>query len=371
VLIIILIAGGLLLLTWGIYPLVMRGLASGRTEQVSVPPATWPTVTAVVATREEPPLVESRIRDLLAADYPADRLTVVVAIDAAHGGDPRTYPMTLPGVTVVPGEAAGGKAATLNAAVQAATGDILVFTDTHQRFDAGAIRLLVEELVCGPYDVVSGQLDLPEGRRRSLVEHYWRLERRLRADEAKVASAIGVSGSIYAMPRELWAPLPAGLILDDLYVPMRLALAGHRVGFSARARAFDARRTVVDQEFRRKVRTLTGNFQLCAWLPGVLLPGRNPVWPQFVIHKLLRLLTPWLLLALGLSVLGLAISAWGWGVLLALMIGALVTLAVAEVLGIRRVLLRHARWLFSMQAAILVATLNGATGRWNVWRAPK
>jgi biofilm PGA synthesis N-glycosyltransferase PgaC len=216
VLIIILIAGGLLLLTWGIYPLVMRGLASGRTEEVSVPPATWPTVTAVVATREEPPLVESRIRDLLAADYPADRLTVVVAIDAAHGGDPRTYPMTLPGVTVVPGEAAGGKAATLNAAVQAATGDILVFTDTHQRFDAGAIRLLVEELVCGPYDVVSGQLDLPEGRRRSLVEHYWRLERRLRADEAKVASAIGVSGSIYAMPRELWAPLPAGLILDDL-----------------------------------------------------------------------------------------------------------------------------------------------------------
>jgi hypothetical protein len=371
VLTIAVIAGGLLLLTWGVYPLVMRGLASGRAEPVSVPPMTWPTVTAVVATREEPPLVESRVRDLLAADYPADRLTVVVAIDAAHGSDPRAYRVALPGVTVVPGDGAGGKAATLNAAARAATGDILVFTDTHQRFDAGAIRLLVEELLGGPFDVVSGQLDLPEGRRRSLLEHYWRLERRLRADEARMASAIGVSGSIYAMPRALWAPLPAGLILDDLYVPMRLALAGHRIGFSTRARACDGRRTVVDQEFRRKVRTLTGNFQLCAWLPGVLLPGRNPVWFQFVIHKLLRLLTPWLLLALGLSLLGLAISAWGWGVLLALMAGIAATVAVAEILGVRRVLLRHARWLLSMQAAILVATLNGVTGRWNVWKAPK
>lgn len=362
-----LVAGGLLLLTWAVYPLVMRGLASLTTEPSSAAPSIWPKVTAVVATREEPSLVEARVRDLLAADYPPERLDVVVAIDASRGLAPANHPAASSRVTVVRGDAPGGKAAALNAAVRSATGDMLVFTDTHQRFDAGAVRALVVALADGKFGVVSGQLELPEGRHRSPVEHYWRLERRLRDDEARLGSAIGVSGSIYAMRRDLWSPLPAGLILDDLYVPMRLILAGHRVGFTSRARAFDARRTDTEQEFRRKVRTLTGNFQLCAWLPGILVPWRNPVWAQFLLHKLLRLLTPWLVLSSILGLLGLAISSWGWGVLLYPIGACVIVLVIAELLGVRRTILAYARWLLTMQAAVVVATLNGLTARWDVW----
>ena len=360
-------AGGLLLLTWVVYPLVMRGLASLTTEASSAAPSMWPKVTAVVATREEPSLVEARVRDLLAADYPADRLDVVVAIDASRGPAPADHPAASSCVTVVRGDAPGGKAAALNAAVRSATGDVLVFTDTHQRFDAGAVRALVVALADGKFGVVSGQLELPEGRRRSPVEHYWRLERRLRDDEARVGSAIGVSGSIYAMRHDLWSPLPAGLILDDLYVPMRLILAGHRVGFTSRARAFDARRTDTEQEFRRKVRTLTGNFQLCAWLPGVLAPWRNPVWAQFLLHKLLRLLTPWLVLAIGGTLLGLATSVRGWALPVVLVVaGALVAGSLLSALRVPGVV-QIARWLAMMLAAVVVATYYGLLGRWDVW----
>lgn len=363
-----LIAGALLLLTWGIYPLLVHVLASLRRPARASCPASWPTVTVVVATRENGDLVCARVRDAVAADYPAELLDIVVALDHAADLEPKDIDCQEPRATVVRGDAPGGKAAALNAGVRAATGEILVFSDTHQRFDPAAISVLVSALAEPSFGAISGQLELPEAGHRSLVEHYWRFERLLRRDEARLHSAIGVSGSIYAMRRKLWTPLPAGLILDDLYVPMRLILAGHRVGFDQSARAHDSRRTAVEQEFQRKVRTLTGNFQLCAWLPEVLLPWRNPMWLSFVLHKLLRLLTPWLALGLLTGVAGLAISAWGWWALVAAAGCAAVAVLLAELLGLRRRLMAYLRWLWTMQVAVAVATVYGLTGRWNVWR---
>jgi hypothetical protein len=171
------------------------------------------------------------------------------------------------------------------------------------------------------------------------------------------------------MRRSLWNPLPAGLILDDLWVPMQLVLGGHRVGFQPLAEAFDTRSTAPGQEFRRKVRTLTGNFQLVAWLPAVLLPWRNPVWPQFVCHKLLRLLTPFAVLGLGLGILCVAFASdvrLGW-----LLLGALPALLLLSLMwrtgaGAR---LRSALvWGLSMQGAIVVATWKGLRGQWDVWK---
>jgi hypothetical protein len=193
------------------------------------------------------------------------------------------------------------------------------------------------------------------------------MERQLRADEAAVHSAIGVSGSVWAMRAELWQPLPEGLILDDLYTPMRLALAGHRVGYCAEAKAFDRRRTNATGEYARKVRTLTGNFQLLAWMPQLLLPVRNPVWLQFVCHKLLRLLTPWLVLLAAIGFGGWMLQSGGarlllWGVV------AIVAMALlAAALGHWPRLRAGARWFVLMQAAIVMATVNGLTGRWDVW----
>jgi cellulose synthase/poly-beta-1,6-N-acetylglucosamine synthase-like glycosyltransferase len=361
-------AGSLLLLTWGVYPLMVHALASFRDARRPDLPDSSPSVTVVIATREDADLVCARVRDALTAEYPAALLDVVVALDHAAGADPKDIDCREPRATIVPGDAPGGKAAALNAGVRAARGEILVFADSHQRFEPGAIGALVHALADRSFGAVSGQLELPETGHRSLVEHYWRFERRLRRDEARLHSAIGVSGSIYAMRRDLWAPLPAGLILDDLYIPMRLILDGHRVGFNASARAHDSRRPAVEQEFQRKVRTLTGNFQLCAWLPAVLLPWRNPVWLSFLLHKLLRLMTPWLGLALLVGVAGLAISAWGWWALAVAAGAALLGIALAELLGVRRRLMTYLRWFWTMQAAVAVATINGLTGRWNVWR---
>src|SRR5262249_51180948 len=92
--------------------------------------------------------------------------------------------------------------------------------------------------------------------------------------------------------------VPAGTILDDVYWPLAVARAGHRVVHEGRARAFDRLPETARDEFRRKVRTLTGNFQLMARMPAALLPWCNRLWWQFVSHRSLRLVVPWALLVM-------------------------------------------------------------------------
>jgi cellulose synthase/poly-beta-1,6-N-acetylglucosamine synthase-like glycosyltransferase len=256
--------------------------------------------------------------------------------------------------------------------VRAARGELLVFADTHQRFEPEAIPRLVAALADRRLGAVSGRLVLASrGEGYSPVDYYWRMERWLRRNEARVHSAVGVSGSIYALRRELWTPLPAGLILDDVYVPMRAVLAGHRVGFADDARALETRTPDTSQEYRRKVRTLTGVIQLCAWLPGVLIPVRNPIWLQFVFHKLLRLLTPYLLLVIAAAaVAGAATLSRRHPAVAVLALSVAAAAALLRPRLARR--LRGVVWQMGLlQAAVVAATFNGLTGRWDVWNRPR
>lgn len=368
--VLILGAGALLGFTWVGYPFLAIALGERRPVRPPVSTGGHPLVSVVLATRDGVAPVQKRVRNLLDARWPEGHLEVVVALDGVqdhyeeitaggNGGVVRITTAPLP----------GGKALALNAGVAAARGEVLVFADTAQRFNRETIRLLVEALADPALAAVSGSLRLAdEQESESPVTRYWRLERRLRAAEARIHSTIGVSGAVWAMRRSCWKPLPAGLLLDDLWTPLRLVLEGHRVGF-VEAEAHDPRATTPEQEFRRKTRTLSGNFQLLAWMPAVLVPWRNPVWLQFVCHKVLRLLTPVALLAMALGfaaiVLALASPAHTW---VAVTLTALmILLAAVAPGGLARRARKAAAWVVVMQVAIVVAGWNGLRGRWNVW----
>lgn len=357
---------------WGGYPLAVRALGGLRRKRDGDGLAASPAVSVILASSDDASAIRARVADLLATAYPPQLVEVIVGLDSARG---KATPDELQGldsrVTVVVGDAPGGKAASLNAAVRQARNELLVFADTAQRFQADAIPELVVEFRNPRFGAVSGMLDLPgAGGSRNLAEHYWRYERWLRRWEARLHSSVGVTGSIYAMRRALWQPLPAGLILDDLFLPMRLALAGWRVGFTERAQAHDIRRFAAGQEYRRKVRTLTGVIQVCAWLPGIMNPVRNPIWLQFVFHKLLRLLTPYLAALVAVSGVWLVISAVASSPLgtPALYVAAAVLLLLCLVPHVRRVLRAQITWGLAMQSSIVVATVNGVRGRWDVWQ---
>lgn len=356
---------------WIGYPLLMRFLAALAPAANSSPAADYqPDVSVIVATRDDPAAVLVRVEDLLAGEYPAERLQLVVAVDAAMPTLAAYQELLGARALVVAGDDKGGKAGALNAGVNHATGAVLIFTDTFQRFAPDAIARLVASLEAGPWAAVSGRLSLQGHDRFSPIDAYWALEWRLRRDESLVHSTIGVSGSIWAMARKDWQPLPRGLILDDLFTPMRLVLQGGRIGFDPRALAFDARRPDSEGEYVRKVRTLTGNFQLLAWMPKITDARANPVMLQFLCHKLLRLATP---LLLGIGVLSLGTAGWlRWGAsglaVLALVVAT--GTGILGALGRGSELVQLLRWGWRMQIAVLTAWRNGLAGRWDVWTSP-
>src|SRR5262249_17231959 len=126
----------------------------------------------------------------------------------------------------------------------------------------------------------------------------WDFEKWLRRQESLVGCQVGVTGAISACRRELFRPIPPGTLLDDVYWPLNVALQGHRVVHDRRAVAYDRLPDTAMDGFGRQVRTRSGNFQLAARLPRALVPWRNPVWAQWLSHKLARLVVPWALLLL-------------------------------------------------------------------------
>jgi poly-beta-1,6-N-acetyl-D-glucosamine synthase len=274
-----------------------------------------PGVSIIIAARNEAHQLPARIDNLLMSDYPRDRMQIIVASD---GSTDSTVEALAPyaGVVELIMLPPGGKARALNTAVARARNPILVFADARQRFAPDTIRRLVRHFGRLSVGAVSGELvlDCEHGGGSSSVGEgvgaYWKYEKWLRRREAIVGSTLGVTGAVYAMRRTLWQPLEPDTILDDVLGPMRIVLRGYRVEFDGEALAFDEASRDVSAETQRKVRTLAGNFQLLALEPRLLLPIVNPVWLQFMSHKVGRLAIPYALLAAFLSSAWLATTAW-------------------------------------------------------------
>jgi parallel beta-helix repeat protein len=192
-----------------------------------------------------------------------------------------------------------GKAEALNRGVASSTADVIVFADARQRWAPDALDVLLRNFADPGVGAVTGDLCLESAPGVVAgVGLYWRYEKAIRKLESRLHSTAGATGAISAVRRELFRPIPMRTILDDVYWPMRVVMRHRRVIHEGDAKAFDRLPGRARDEFHRKVRTLSGNFQLVCRLPALLLPWRNPIWAQFVSHKLLRLAVPWLLIAM-------------------------------------------------------------------------
>jgi poly-beta-1,6-N-acetyl-D-glucosamine synthase len=264
-----------------------------------------PMVTLVVVAYNEKANIRKKIENCLSLDYPSDRLEIMVSLDGpTDGTEVLMFKLACQGVQLLYSPKHKGKATAINNAAEKARGEILVFVDARQTLDQHAIRELVANFADPTIGAASGELILVDAQNREAsdgVGLYWRYEKFIRARESAVHSVMGVTGAIHAIRKTLFRPLSEGTILDDVAIPMSVVLAGGRVIFDSSARAFDQVASHPEMEYRRKVRTLAGNFQLLAIMPRLLLPWRNPVFFQFYSHKIARLFVPYGLLLMYVS----------------------------------------------------------------------
>jgi biofilm PGA synthesis N-glycosyltransferase PgaC len=331
-----------------------------------------PAVSAVLVVRNEEAIVARKLENLLALDYPAAKLEVVVVSD---GSDDRT-PVILRDfvargrVRTVIKPASQGKAAGLNDAVRMASGDLLLFTDARQRIEPGALRYLVENFGDSEVGAASGELMLGDpqtGETGKGMGVYWRIEKKIRELESASGSVVGATGAIYCMRRSLFEPLPAGTILDDVFLPMQVVRQKARVVFDSRARAWDSPDLGDSREFARKVRTLSGNYQLLQLAPWLLGSG-NPVRFEFISHKLSRLAVPFALMALLIASLFLPQPFYRAALIAQLAFYALSLIAMAGMrIGPLARIADPARTFVVLNCAAAVAFVNFVTGRKAVW----
>jgi cellulose synthase/poly-beta-1,6-N-acetylglucosamine synthase-like glycosyltransferase len=268
--------------------------------------------------------------------------------------------------------ASHGKAAGLNDAIKLATGEVLLFTDARQHIESGALRLLVENFADPDVGAASGELmlgDPASGETGKGMGLYWRIEKKVRELESASNSVVGATGAIYCARRNLIedSPLPDGTILDDVLLPMHIVRQGFRVIFDSRARAWDSPDLGDGREFSRKVRTLSGVYQLLRIAPW-LLRSQNPIRFEFVSHKLSRLAVPFALLALLIASMFLPQPFYRAALAAQLAFYALSLAALAGIkIGPLSRLADPARTFVVLNSAAIVAFINFVSGRKAVW----
>jgi cellulose synthase/poly-beta-1,6-N-acetylglucosamine synthase-like glycosyltransferase len=312
--------------TYAVYPLTLSVLARLRARPVRRVGAYGGTVSIVVSALNEEATIIRRVRELcgqLAASGLDGEVIVV-----SDGSTDRTAELVrqLGGVVrLIELPENRGKAVALNEGCAAARGEIVAFADARQSWAPDALRRLADNFTDPAVGAVSGDLVVDSVAGTGL---YWQFEKWIRRREGRIHSSVGVTGAICAVRKTLFRPMPPGTVLDDVFWPMRVVLQGSRVFHDETARAFDRLPDRARDEFRRKVRTLSGNFQLLVRLPEVLAPWRNPVWWQFVSHKLMRLVVPWALIGMFVTSAVLdgpafLVAFWGQAVLYALALAGL------------------------------------------------
>ena len=300
--------------TYAGYPLLIVALARRRPRPWLRTPQSLP-VSIIMAVHNGAHLLPAKLRHLLALE-PALVHEIVVVSDGSTDAtaailrsttDPRLHPILLSEQV--------GKSAALNHGIAAANADVLLFIDIRPTVAEGALPELLSNFADPTVGCVAGELLLStpahDPAASAVSGIYWRYEQAIRNAEAAVDSPVGVYGGFYAIRRALATPFPPGLILDDMFQPLAIIRQGYRSVLDRSAVVHDTWPGKVAGEFQRKIRTLSGNYQLLRLAPWTLSP-KNRVLFQLVSHKLLRLAVPFFFLTLLLSSWILAASSPAW-----------------------------------------------------------
>jgi cellulose synthase/poly-beta-1,6-N-acetylglucosamine synthase-like glycosyltransferase len=292
------------------YPLAAAAVARVRPRPLDRDESYEPQVSVIVAAHDEEDVIEQRLQNLLALDYAAEKLSIVVASDASEdrtdelvaavaGAEPRVRLLACP---------RGGKVNAQNRAVRETEGDIVAFSDANARWETDALRRLVAALADPDVAYVCGRLRLEAADGSNQEGLYWRYELWLREQESRAGSITGGNGSIYALRREDYVEVDSRFG-HDLAFPYLMVQRGRRAVYEPGAVASEKPTPSNETEYRRKVRM----FEHC-WaitLRGSMLRRLPPDYLVAMLsHRVLRYGSGVLhLILLGSSV---ALAADGW-----------------------------------------------------------
>jgi cellulose synthase/poly-beta-1,6-N-acetylglucosamine synthase-like glycosyltransferase len=292
-----------------VFAALLARLAPRRVHKADIEP----TAAVIIAAYNEETVIARRLGNLLALDYPRDKLQLVVSSD---GDSDRTQEIALqyPDVQVI-SNPRGGKVAAQDRAVRQTDSDIVVFSDANCTWSLDALRKLVRSFADPDVAYVCGQLQILDADGGNKEGLYWRYEMLQRSAESRLGSVTGGNGSIYAVRRSDYVEVDPRFG-HDLSLPYLMVQRGRRAVYESEAHAWEKPTPTNETEYRRKVRM----FEHC-WL--IVLRGRmlrrlGPIYGlQILSHRLLRYGSGILHVVLLATSLALLTHGWIYGAALA------------------------------------------------------
>jgi len=359
------VAAGLLVYTHIGYPLVLLALDRLLPHRRPAPPfAELPRVSLIVAAFDEAEVIEARVANALALDYPRELLELIVASDGS--ADATAELARAAGADLVLELPRGGKIAAQNAAAEGASGDLLAFSDANAMWAPDALRVLAGEFADHEVGYACGQARFIDQGGSNQEGAYWRYELAIRGLESRLAGVTAGNGAIYAVRREAYLPLgPASS--HDLSFPFMLTKRGWRAVYAAGAIAEEKMVATNEGEFARKRRMMRGVIDEVVG-DGMLAPrGYRPLYAfEVASHRVLRYASPFLhLVALGANIALVGESPL-YVATLAIQVAVLLAAALAGAVPLRP--LRLARYYVLVTASIVAGLWDrirlGTPGAW-------
>jgi cellulose synthase/poly-beta-1,6-N-acetylglucosamine synthase-like glycosyltransferase len=343
-----------------LYPVVLAAACRlqrlFRRQRPVAEPADWPAVTMVVAAYNEERVIREKIQNSLALDYPADRLRVVIASDCSSD---RTNEIVAacddPRIQLIGYTERRGKIGVLNATIPNLEDDLVIVSDANTMYAPKAVKNLVRHFTDERVGCVCGELVLEDANGGASGEGlYWKYETLLKRMESRLGFLLGATGGIFAIRRKLFRRLPAGTIVEDFVLPMKILEEGHRVCYEPAARATETTAPSMREEMRRKTRIGAGGFQAIGLTKAMLDPRRGMPALGYWSHKILRWCAPFLLLGAILTNLTLIAEPLYAAFLVAQLAGLVIGLQGLLPRSIDHRLVRPVRYFFLMNLALFI-----------------
>jgi cellulose synthase/poly-beta-1,6-N-acetylglucosamine synthase-like glycosyltransferase len=311
---------GLLVYTYGVYPVALVVLGSlkqltsdlrfglaRRTRRASRDTGS-PFVSIVFAAHNEEAVIAQKMRNCARLDYPADALEILIGCDGCTDATAAiARALALPNTSVFEFEDRGGKPAVLNKLVPRARGELVVFCDANTEFEPDAIHALVRHFKRPEIGCVCGELRLRRRDSQASGEQlYWRVETLLKFLESRLNMLVGANGALFAIRRTLFTAIPADGIVEDFLIALKVRAAGYRVVYEPEAVAWEDVAPSARHEFKRRVRIGAGNFHALRHTWRLLNPTAGAVAVALWSHKVCRWLVPVALAAAQISAAALA-----------------------------------------------------------------
>ncbi len=291
-----------------IFPFILKILARNKvrnTDFYSLLSKNLPIVSVLMSLYNEEDVIEDKIKSIYNSNYPEAKLEVIIGSDNSTDNTNNIVNKLsdkYKNLHFLPYKKRQGKPSIINQLQKKAEGTIIIITDANVIFSENTIFEMVKHYKDETIGLVDTQmintLDSISNTGISVQESsYISREIKIKQNESILwGTMMGPFGGCYSLKKNLFKDVPANFLVDDFYINMNVLKQKKKAINSKEAIVYEDVSNNLRDEFKRKIRISTGNFQNLIKFNNLLFSSIKGLSFSFISHKVLRWLGPFFIL---------------------------------------------------------------------------